>query len=109
MNKQGEMELINCVYQPVFSEKGLAGATYQVIAAEDIVTGDGTLRYEKGTVVDEITTGEDGTATSKELYLGKYDVVEVKAPIGFVLNATPSNVELVYAGQEVSVTDAATA
>ena len=109
MNKQGEMELINCVYQPVYAEKGLASATYQIIAAEDIVTGDGTLRYEKGTVVDEITTGEDGTATTKELYLGKYEVVEVKAPIGFVLNATPSNVELVYAGQEVSVTDAATA
>ena len=109
MNKQGEMELVNCVYQPIYAEKGLAGATYQVIAAENIVTGDGTLRYEKGTVVDEITTGEDGTATTKELYLGKYEVVEVKAPIGFVLNSTPSNVELVYAGQEVSVTDAATA
>lgn len=109
MNKQGEMELVNCVYQPIYAEKGLAGATYQVIAAENIVTGDGTLRYEKGTVVDEITTCEDGTATTKELYLGKYEVVEVKAPIGFVLNSTPSNVELVYAGQEVSVTDAATA
>lgn len=96
------------VYQPVYEEKGLLGATYQVIAVEDVVTGDGTLRYKAGDVVDEITTGEDGTATTDELYLGHYQVVEVVAPEGYVLNATPTDVELVYAGQEVSVVDAAT-
>ena len=108
MNKQGEMELVNCVYQPVYSEKGLVGAVYDVIAAEDIYTGDGTLRYEVGTIVDQITTDENGTATTKELYLGKYQIVETKAPEGYVLNSAPADVELVYAGQEVSVTDAAT-
>ena len=96
------------VYQPVYEEKGLSGAVYQVIAVTDVVTGDGTVRYKAGEVVDEITTGEDGTATTKELYLGQYQVVEVKAPEGYVLNATPSDVELVYAGQEVSIVDAAT-
>ena len=107
MNKQGEMELVNCVYQPVYSEKGLVGAVYDVIAAEDIYTGDGTLRYEVGTIVDQITTDENGTTTTKELYLGKYQIVETKAPEGYVLNSAPADVELVYAGQEVSVTDAA--
>jgi len=96
------------VYQPVYEEKGLLGATYQVIAVEDVVTGDGTLRYKAGDVVDEITTGEDGTATTDELYLGHYQVVEVVAPEGYVLNEAPTDVELVYAGQEVSVVDAAT-
>lgn len=108
LNKDGYTSLINCVYQPVYEEKGLAGATYQVIAVEDVVTGDGTVRYKAGDVVDEITTGEDGTATTKELYLGQYQVIEVKAPEGYVLNTTPSDVELVYAGQEVSIVDAAT-
>ena len=108
LNKDGYTSLINCVYQPVYEEKCLAGATYQVIAVEDVVTGDGTVRYKAGEVVDEITTGEDGTATTKELYLGQYQVVEVKAPEGYVLNTTPSDVELVYAGQEVSIVDAAT-
>lgn len=108
LNKDGYTSLINCLYQPVYEEKGLAGATYQVIAVTDVVTGDGTVRYKAGDVVDEITTGEDGTATTKELYLGQYQVVEVKAPEGYVLNATPSGVELAYAGQEVSIVDAAT-
>ena len=96
------------MYQPVYEEKGLLGATYQVIAVEDVVTGDGTIRYKAGDVVDEVTTGEDGSATTDELYLGHYQVVEVVAPDGYVLNATPTDVELVYAGQEVSVVDAAT-
>ena len=108
LNKDGYTSLINCVYQPVYEEKGLLGATYQVIAVEDVVTGDGTIRYKAGDVVDEVTTGEDGSATTDELYLGHYQVVEVVAPDGYVLNATPTDVELVYAGQEVSVVDAAT-
>lgn len=96
------------IYQPVYQEVPLAGAVYDVIAVEDVYTGDGTLRYAAGTVVDQITTDENGTATSKEIYLGKYQVIESKAPEGYVLNDTPADVELVYAGQEVSVTDAAT-
>ena len=98
----------NGLYQPVYDVSGLEGAVYEITAAEDIYTLDGTLRAEKGEVVDTVTTGADGTAKSKELYLGKYEVREIKAPSGMVLNGESHAVELVYAGQEVSVTETAT-
>lgn len=66
------------IYQPVYKVKGLAGAVYEITADEDVITPDGTLRYHKGDVVDTVTTDEDGIAKSKELYLGKYTVVETK-------------------------------
>lgn len=95
------------VYSLVFSDKNLAGATYEITAAEDIITPDGTLRYAEGTVVDTQTTNENGSATSKPLYLGKYSVRETKAPYGMVLNGTPKTVELTYAGETVEVTETA--
>ena len=98
----------NGLYQPVYDVSGLEGAVYEIAAAEDIYTMDGTLRAEKGEVVDNVTTGADGTAKSKELYLGKYEVREIKAPSGMVLNKESHTVELVYAGQEVAVTETAT-
>ena len=70
------------LYQPIFAVDNLEGAVYEITAAEDIITTDGTVRAEKGEVVDTLTTGEDGTAESKELYLGKYEVKEVTAPYG---------------------------
>jgi uncharacterized surface anchored protein len=91
-------------YTPIFGLTGLKGAVFNVIAAEDIVTPDGTLRAAKGTVVDTITTGADGKAETKQLYLGNYVVIETKAPTDFVLDPTPHPVSLVYAGQEVAVT-----
>ena len=96
------------LYQPIFSVGNLEGAVYEITAAEDIYTLDGTLRASKGEVVDIVTTGKDGTAKSKELYLGKYEVKEVTAPFGFVLNEEIHAVELVYAGQEIAVTETAT-
>ncbi len=95
------------VYSLVFAEKNLAGATYEITAAEDIITPDGTLRYAEGTVVDIVTTDENGAAESKALYLGKYTVRETKAPYGMVLNGTPKTVELTYAGETVEVTETA--
>ncbi len=92
------------VYSLVFADKNLAGATYEITAAEDIITPDGTLRYAKDTVVDTVTTDENGAAESKALYLGKYTVSETKAPYGMVLNSTPKTVELTYAGETVEVT-----
>lgn len=91
-------------YKPIYAESGLEGAEFEIRAAEDIVTPDGTLRYSAGEVVDTLTTAADGTATSTELYLGKYEIVETKAPYGMVLNEEPISVELKYAGQEVAVT-----
>lgn len=90
--------------QPVYETKGLQGAVYEITAAEDVYTLDGTLRYAKGAVVDEITTEKDGRATSKPLYLGKYEIREIKAPYGMVLNGESQTVELTYAGQEISIT-----
>lgn len=95
------------VYSLVFADKNLAGATYEITAAVDIITPDGTLRYAKGTVVDTVTTDENGTAESKALYLGKYTVRETKTPYGMVLNSTPKTVELTYAGETVEVTETA--
>lgn len=70
------------IYQPVYEVQGLAGATYEIKAAEDVYTLDGTLRYSAGEVVDTVTTGENGVAESKPLYLGKYEIYETEAPFG---------------------------
>ena len=95
------------VYSFVFADKGLAGAVYEITAAEDIITPDGTLRYAKGMVVDTLTTDENGAAESKPLYLGKYTVRETKAPYGMALNGTEKTVELTYAGETVEITETA--
>ena len=92
------------VYTPKYSVGNLKGAVFEIYAAEDITTLDGTVRYEQGTLVDTVTTDDDGVAKSKELYLGKYTVIEKTAPNGYVHNGTKYDVELTYAGQNVSVT-----
>ena len=96
------------IYQPIYEIAGLSGAVYEIRAAEDIITPDGTVRFTKGEVVDTVTTGEDGLAKSRELYLGKYEVQEITAPYGMVLNDEIHTAELVYAGQNISVTETAT-
>lgn len=93
------------VYQPVFANKGLAGAVYEITAAEDIITPDGTLRYAKGTAADTVTTDKKGNAESRPLYLGKYTAREIKAPYGMVLNDEVKSVELTYAGETVEMTE----
>ena len=92
-------------YQPVFAVKGLAGAVYEITAAEDIITPDGTLRTSAGEVVDTVTTDETGFAESKPLYLGKYEIREITAPYGMILNPEIRTAELVYAGQEIEITE----
>lgn len=88
--KKGEMfssvEVSEDRYVPVYSERGLTGAEFEVSAAEDIYTADGTLRIKAGKTADRIITGADGTAESKELYPGKYLLREISAPDGFVLD-----------------------
>ena len=95
-------------YELSYKTQGLAGAVYKIYAAEDIITPDGTVRVKKGTLVDTITTGKNGKATSKALYLGKYTVIEVKAPEGFIINSEPHEVELVYGSQTESVVSTGT-
>lgn len=97
------------VYQPVYEVTGLPGAVFEITALEDICTLDGTLRYSAGEVVDTITTGEDGTAQSQPLYLGKFQVKETGFPHGMVdTGENITEVELVYAGQEVEITETST-
>lgn len=91
-------------YQPLYEVKGLPGIVFQIYAAEDITTLDGTVRAYQGELVDEITTDKDGKAKSKELYLGKYTVIEKTATEGFYNSNEQYDVELTYAGQNVSVT-----
>lgn len=81
----------------------LSGAEFTVTAAEDITTPDGTVRAEKGTVVDTIVTDTTGIARSKELYLGKYTVKETKQPIGFIRPNQTWDVELKYADQKTEL------
>ena len=97
----------NSIYTPVYKNGNLANAVFQIYAAEDIITLDGTVRAEKGELVDEITTGKDGIAKSKELYLGKYAVFEKTAPTTFYNANKQYNAELTYAGQSVKVTSTA--
>jgi len=104
-NENGEMIVNPTTYTPMFADGDLSGAVFQVIAVEDIVTLDGTTRAYAGDVVSEITTDENGYAETELLYLGKYEVREIKAPYGYVLNNEPKDVELTYAGQEFEVRD----
>ena len=99
------MRPYDCLLYTSYETDKLAGATFTISAAEDILAPDGSVRTAAGTVVDTITTGPDGTASSKELYLGKYVITETSAPNGMVLNTEPQTVELAYAGQDISLAE----
>jgi uncharacterized surface anchored protein len=83
-----------------------SGATYVIKAAGDIYTLDGTLRAHDGEVVDTVTTGAEGTAKSRELYLGSYTVIEAISPVGFALDTARHSVILAYEGQDTAVVTA---
>lgn len=95
------------IYTPIYENGNLANAVFEIYAAEDITTLDGTTRYYQGEKVDEITTDKNGIAKSKQLYLGKYTVIEKTAPDTFVNANEQYDVELTYAGQNVTVTSTA--
>ena len=107
-DENGNDVALPTIYQPEYCVNGLSGAVFEIYADEDITTPDGTIRYTKDTLVDTISTGEKGTATSKQLYLGKYRVVETVAPYGTVINPEPHTVELTYSGQNEKVTNTST-
>ena len=87
-----------------YEKRKLKGAVYSVYAGADIKAADGTLIYKKGALVkDNLVTGDDGSVTLKNLYLGTYTVTETKAPDNYVCKGESKNVELVYAGQTVEV------
>ena len=104
-DEDGNMIENPTTYTPVFEIGNLSGAVFQVIASEDILTADGTVRANSGDVVAELTADENGYAETDLLYLGKYEVKEINAPDGYVLNTESQFVELTYAGQEIEVRD----
>ncbi len=95
------------IFTPIYKVGNLENAVFEIYAAEDITTLDGTTRYYQGEKIDEIKTGTDGIAKSKQLYLGKYTVIEKTAPDTFVNANEQYDVELTYAGQNIKVTSTA--
>lgn len=107
-DENGNDVALPTIYQPEYSVSGLASAVFEIYANEDITTPDGTVRAKKDELVATLKTNTKGTATSKQLYLGKYRVVEKTAPNGFVLNRTVNHIALTYAGQNEKVTNTST-
>lgn len=107
-DKNGNDVVLPTIYQPEYSVNGLSGAVFEIYADEDITTPDGTVRAKKDELVVTLKTNTKGTATSKQLYLGKYRVVETVAPYGTVINPEPHMVELTYSGQNEKVTNTST-
>ena len=95
----------NIVHQPVYEEGYLAGAVFELRAAEDIVGKDGTVWFHAGDVADTITTTEAGKDASKELPLGRYELVEVSAPEGYLLDGAPHEVELRYENDRTAMVE----
>lgn len=95
----------NIVHQPVYEEGYLAGAVFELRAAEDIIGKDGTVWFHAGDVADTITTTEAGKDASKELPLGRYELVEVSAPEGYLLDGAPHGVELRYENDRTAVVE----
>lgn len=107
-DKNGNDVVLPTIYQPEYSVNGLSGAVFEIYADEDITTPDGTVRAKKDELVVTLKTNTKGTATSKQLYLGKYRVVGTVAPYGTVINPEPHMVELTYSGQNEKVTNTST-
>lgn len=95
----------NIVHQTVYEEGYLAGAVFELRAAEDIVGKDGTVWFHAGDVADTITTTAEGKDASKELPLGRYELVEVSAPEGYLLDGAPHEVELRYENDRTAVVE----
>ena len=95
----------NIVHQPVYEEGYISGAVFELRAAEDIVGKDGTVWFHAGDVADTITTTGVGKDASKELPLGRYELVEVSAPEGYLLDGAPHEVELRYENDHTAVVE----
>lgn len=107
-DENGNDVTLPTIYQPEYSVSSLAGAVFEIYADEDITTPDGTVRAKKDELVVTLETNTKGTAISKQLYLGKYRVIETVAPYGTVINPEPHTVELTYSGQNEKVTNTST-
>ena len=107
-DENGNDVVLPTIYQSEYSVSGLSDAVFEIYADDDITTTDGTVRAKKDELVATLKTNSKGTATSKQLYLGKYRVVETVAPYGTVINPEPHTVELTYSGQNEKLTNTST-
>ena len=88
----------------VYKKANIQGASFTLIAKEDIKTADNNgYAYRAGDVVAEFTTGADGSSVIDNLPLGSYVLTETKAPAGFVIDTDPVDVTFTYAGQTVDI------
>ena len=85
-------------FVPVYSEDYIDGVYFNLIAAEDIITGDGVVHYRKGDVVETICTNGNNAVRSKELYIGKYLLVETAVPDGVIPASEPIEIEVTNDG-----------
>ena len=91
-------------FTPVYTFRGLPGVTYDIVAAENITSPDGNGIYAKeGEVVDTITTGEDGTATTKDIYPGTYKIKEIVTPTGYIKDDNIEDITLTNTDQTIPV------
>lgn len=95
------------LFSPIYEVQGLKGICFDIIASENITTPDGTIRYQRGAVVDTVTTNKQGKATSKPLYLGKYQAVEKNTLNGFVISNKKYPFELIYKDQNTELVSTA--
>lgn len=95
----------NEVHTPVYEEDYLAGAVFEIRAAEDITGKDGTVWYQADELVDTITTTANGSDASKELPLGKYNVTEVSAPEGYFFTDRAYIVDLKYQDNQTALVE----
>ena len=95
----------NTVMRPVFQNGYLAGAVFELRAAEDIVGKEGSVFYRKDELIETLTTSKTGSVKSKVLPLGKYSLTEISAPDGYVLDATPHPFTLAAVDQQTALVE----
>lgn len=95
----------NTVMRPVFQNGYLAGAVFELRAAEDIVGREGSVFYRKDELIETLTTSKTGSVKSKVLPLGQYSLTEISAPDGYVLDATPHPFTLAAVDQQTAMVE----
>ena len=95
----------NTVMRPVFQNGYLAGAVFELRAAEDIVGREGSVFYRKDELIETLTTSKTGPVKSRVLPLGKYSLTEISAPDGYVLDATPHPFTLAAVDQQTAMVE----
>ena len=95
----------NTVMRPVFQNGYLAGAVFELRAAEDIVGREGSVFYRKDELIETLTTSKTGSVKSRVLPLGKYSLTEISAPDGYVLDATPHPFTLAAVDQQTALVE----